>query len=914
MGLMRHTFLRHRATLLAGLIGGGLLPGSATSSATGAGGPVSTTTLTVQSTGDGAVELRGAGGILARVVLATPPLRRGTPTVRQVDVEGHRIAELRVPVRGRAAEEIWIAELGASRTARVIWSGVAGARDADEETSVAVEVTPDRIFEYQTAAQVSRCDEEPVRLFTRAWDFGGGKFRPVLSAPPPAAPAPQRLTARRGDPAMPATRPLGGFHFTAASTTEGAGGEAGALAAPTALDDGDPRTVWAEGLGGDGRGEFLTARATAGHYRVRGFRIVPGDASKAGSFKAKNRLKSVAVVLGPEADRHFDVDFPDDPAAGGERNAAVPYWVAFPRPIDAACLTVIIRDVYPGNEKRPPGGGGTTAISDLEVFTELDDASGMERLITDISTGVDCQSRLPLLVALGEPGVAAAAKAISTGGAAGVGRECLVEALSRLDGTLRSAPALEALTSALVGASAAEERLASETLRRAQKNGGPVPLPAIVSLATAEPPITAPDRVRAVRLLAALEGAQALAGLLTVAGAEAPELRLAVVQALGRSPAATVPLVIAAIDRARATGGAPGARREADLIRALPSLSARAPQDRGQAVEAVRRSLATSPSFEVRARAILALGQLGANEPSPGSAGQVDINRAPDGAPTTTVPPSVGKTAGGPAGFVSDLVSDLASVREQSTDAVLRFLAARELGTLSGPSSLVPLRAALTDVDPRVRETAAQGLGFHRDSASEAVLIAAAKAEPWPFARRAQVEALSKTCGAPARELLARAIERDVDEVRRASLVGLVRCHDPRARPTLLATLKNRHASAALRELSGALLGELGDHTVTPELADTVATLVNEAEGDLAIEGVATSAIRSLGRLGGAAAAGAAARAAADTRHPAYHRVAMESLGQMCDPDQGAKAIAAARAGRDPALAAAAEKAQQRCR
>ena len=96
------------------------------------------------------------------------------------------------------------------------------------------------------------------------------------------------------------------------------------------------------------------------------------------------------------------------------------------------------------------------------------------------------------------------------------------------------------------------------------------------------------------------------------------------------------------------------------------------------------------------------------------------------------------------------------------------------------------------------------------------------------------------------------------------------------------------------------MLGELGDHTVTPELADTVGALVNEAEGDLAIEGVATSAIRSLGQLGGAAAAGAAARAAADTRHPAYHRVAIESLGQMCDPDQGAKALAAARAGRDP--------------
>ncbi|MES1157550.1 MAG: HEAT repeat domain-containing protein, partial [Haliangium ochraceum] len=327
------------------------------------------------------------------------------------------------------------------------------------------------------------------------------------------------------------------------------------------------------------------------------------------------------------------------------------------------------------------------------------------------------------------------------------------------------------------------------------------------------------------------------------------------------------------------SGGRPApARREADLLRALPTLGRRDPGDHAEAMRLLRRSLVTGRSFEVRARAVLALGELG-----------------------------------DPAG-----VPDLAAVREKSDDPVLRFLAARELGTLGesrspgGAAALEALRVGLQDQDPRVRETAAHGLGARRDQASEALLIAAAKDEPWPFARRAQIEALSRTCGPPARELLMRAMERDVDEVRRAALVGVVRCKDARAATTLLSTLKARRASATLRELAGALLGELGDRAVADALADALAALVNEAEADLAIEGVVVAALRSLGALGGPAAAGAAARLATDVRHP-YRALAVDVLGDICDPGAGARALAAVRAGTDAALATAAQTSERRC-
>jgi len=866
----------------------------------------------VVTVGDLAVELRSGETVLAHIGLRTPLPRRGSPILREVEVEGHRIAELRIPIRGgRSAEEIWIGELG-DKTPLVIWSGLVGPRDIDDETQIAVDVTPDGILEYQTAAQISRCDGEPVQLFPSAWDFNLGRFRPVRSRPPPVAP--WKVTARRGDPAMPTGHPISGFHFTAASTTAGAGNDARNLTAPTALDDGDPRTAWAEGLGGDGRGEFLTARASVGQYLIRGLRILPGDASSPGAFKASNRIKSLTVALGSDPQHHFEVEFPEDPAAAPERYRA-PYWIPLPTPTASTCVTVVIREIYRGSHSGAADDGGTTAISDLMVFTELDEPSGVDRLVTDMASGADCSSRVLLLQSIGAAAVLPAVRAIGT--ASGMGRECLIESVSRLDATARSEPALQALAGALVGASSTEERLIATTMARAQRAGTPAPVGKLAALlsgpstrstlsstpspssmstpsSTSSPPaptVTAADRARAARLLGSLVDLGATEALLAAAGTGSAETRLAIVEALAHSPGARLPAVVAAIDAGHARKDEESTRREADLIRILPAL-ARAGEstDRITALQSVLRALASSPSFEVRARSIGALGELG-GEPA---------------------------------------VAGLSEIRVRSDDAVLRFLSVRELTHLAsapadptGPdlqgspntdamAARAALRAGLRDADPRVRETAAQSLGALTDVVSEPLLIAAAKDEPWPFARRAQIEALSRSCGPPARDLLVRALERDVDEVRRASLIGLVRCRDRRARGALLQTLKNRRATAPLRELAATLLGELGDRQASGQLAEMVPGLVNEAEGDLAIEGVTVMALRSLAHLGGSEAARVAADLAVDAGHP-YRKVAIESLGEICDPVLGARALsAAARAGTDR-LAADAREAAQRC-
>ena len=246
-----------RRGLLAGLLV--LAAPLAPQSAAGADPATQQAAPQIATAPDGALEVRQDSAVLVRLEPRTAALRRGTPRIRLVEVDGHAIVETRLPVRGSASEEVWIHELAAPGTHATktsppgpapIWSGLTGPRDADEEIGVEIELTADRIVEYQTASQISRCDGETPRLFPRAWDFASGRFRSVVSPLPP--PAPQKLIARRGDPAMPAGRPIGGFHWIAASTTAAAGTDARNLTPPLAVDDGDPKTSWTEGLGGDG--------------------------------------------------------------------------------------------------------------------------------------------------------------------------------------------------------------------------------------------------------------------------------------------------------------------------------------------------------------------------------------------------------------------------------------------------------------------------------------------------------------------------------------------------------------------------------------------------------------------------------------------------------------------------------------
>jgi len=814
--------------------------------------------LTVAPAADGGLDIKDPKAIVAHVALKTAALRRGQPRLRQVAVDGHRVAELRVPIRGTPAEEVWVGDIAAK--ARVIWSGIAGPRDVDGETALGVDVDEDRVLEFQTSSIVTRCDG-PTRLFPRVYDFDAGKFRPVMSPLP--EPGIEKLVARRGDPAMPTGRPLGGFHWIAASSTRASGGDARALGSPVELNDADVGTAWAEGMGGDGRGEFVTARSTAGGYAVRGLRVFPGDGASLDAFRAKNRLRRFQIAFGPAREQRFDVEIPVDPAADAA-HWRDPFWVPLPKPMPASCVTVIVTEVALGKDAAPPKSFGAAAIGDLAVFTDIDSPQGAERLVADLAAAPDCGARLPLLVGMGQAAVLPTAQAVL--GAKGYARECLVEGLTTLEPAPKSPVVLEALAAAVAGASDKEERLVTAALSRASA----APVSPLAALLTSEKaPVD--DRVRAARVLGLLDDARAAEVLVDAVGHGPAPVRAAVVSAIGQAPKLRGQAVLAAL----AAGPRDGGPREADLLRALPAIVTRDPALRTDVVGSLRAALAPERSFEVRGRAVMALGSLGG----------------------------------------SGDAAALAEIREKGDEPVLRYLATRELAGLKPAAGVDPrpaLRGALTDADPRVRETAAVALGKHGDTTSAPALIAGAKQEPWPFVRRAELEALGELCAPGGAELMLRALGKDVDEVRRAALIGLVHCKDRRTRTVLLKKLAQQTESATVRELAAALIGETGDHGAAPELATVLRGLVNEAEADLALEGVAATALRALGRLGGPDAVGAAVTMAGDKRHP-YRSTAVEALGAMCDPVAGRATLRAIATGTEPGLAAAAQNAEKHC-
>jgi HEAT repeat protein len=840
--------------------------------------PVAPTSVQLSAAPGGALEIRSGADLIVRLELKTPPLRRGTPTLRELVVEGHRLAELRIPIRGAPGDEVWIGEVEArgghvSAGRRVIWSGTTGPRDVDGESSIWVEATPERVIEYQTAPEITRCDGQPPRLFLRAYDFNSGRFRPIL--PPLPAPAVDKLVARRGDPAMPAGRPIADFHWTAASTTRGAGSDARGLTAPVELGDGNPATSWAEGLGSDGRGEFLTARAAAGGYGVTGLRIFPGDGASPQAFRASNRLRRFQVALGPAPEQRFDVEIPDDPT-GRPASIQAPahwndsYWVPFPKPVVSSCLTVIVTEVAHGSAAAPPRSYGTTAIGEISIFTDADGPDGVNRLVKDLAAAPDCAARLPLVIGLGAAAVLPVAQTIPTASAAA--RECLVEALTAIEPVPQTPAVILALTGAVSGASEKEERLIGVALARA-------PALAVSPLADllSSPRASAADRARTARILGKIDDAQAAAALLAAVGSGPPALRSEIVDALGGAPHLRGDLVLAALagseqkdDRA--------AGRAADLARLIPAALKRSPENRAAALAALRGALAPDRAFELRARAIMALGSLGVG-----------------GDPAT-----------------------LAGLGAGSDDPVVRFLATRELGGMKtgGGATAVDLRpalrAALADPDPRVRESAAAGLGNQADAGATGALIVGAKQEPWPFVRRAEIEALGRLCGDGAGDLLLRATERDVDEVRRAALVGLARCKDSRAQTVLLHTLGRRNDNASLRALAAGLLGEVGGPAVAGQMATALRRIVVESEADLAIEGVAIATLRALARLGGAEAVATAVWLAADTRHP-FQTAAVGALGVLCDPGAGQATLQRMAAGPEAPLSREAARAEKRC-
>jgi HEAT repeat protein len=362
--------------------------------------------------------------------------------------------------------------------------------------------------------------------------------------------------------------------------------------------------------------------------------------------------------------------------------------------------------------------------------------------------------------------------------------------------------------------------------------------------------------------------AEARARLIASVGRGSPSLRKSLREIVLGLKGPMLAATLAALD---ATPAAESERR-ADLLLVMGALAAHEPDLVPAAVSALRAPLHGTASFEEKARAIDGLG------------------------------------------FVHDpaAIDELIDVRAHNDDGVLRSLATNQLVGAEGAAVVAALRSALEDADPRVRETAAAGLGRKDDKSSATAIIAGAKQEPWPQVRRAEIAALGELCTAEGDELLTRAFRRDSSEVRQAALIGLAHCYQAKATGLLMRTLGRLAESADMRSLAARLLGERKDPKTAHGLAEALARLLVESQADLSLEAVVADSAMALATIRGEEAIAALVSLLSDAR-PSVQRMAVEALGVVCDPGPGAAALKKAAASKDEAVAIPAATALVNC-
>ena len=367
------------------------------------------------------------------------------------------------------------------------------------------------------------------------------------------------------------------------------------------------------------------------------------------------------------------------------------------------------------------------------------------------------------------------------------------------------------------GATDKEERLVTAALSRAAA----VPLsPLAALLASEKAPVD--DRARAARVLGTLDDARAAEVLIGALGTR-PRAAAGGGRAarLGTRPSCPARRCWRRSPPDRTTA----APREADLLRALPAVVKRDPARRAEALGSLRAALAPERSFEVRGRAVMALGTLGARGRSGGA---------------------------GPA------------AREQR----------RSGAALPGDA-----RAGGADPGGRRRRSRAPPCAARSPTAIRACArprrwrwASWATSNPRPGAdRRAPSRSRGRSCGAPswrrsatcARPAPAISMLRAIAQGRRRGAPGRAGRRWSAARTSARATvlLQDRRAARTRRRPCASWRRRCSANRATTTRRRSsrrrCARLVNEAEADLALEGVAATALRALARLGGPDAVGA---------------------------------------------------------
>jgi HEAT repeat protein len=785
-----------------------------------------------------------AGTKLGRLPLPPPPR-----SLRQTSVVVAGRTLLHVLVRGKGDRSAEL--LSAEGAAEPLFAGTTGPQDKDGEWSRHLRVDGAGVLLYQRREGALRCDGSPVFLFPKLYDFAQARFRPV--SPVVRAAGLVELRAERQAAGAPAGAPLNSFSLRFASTNLGDDGEALGLGAPREAEDDRLESAWAEGMGGAGIGEFLTAQSHPSPYRLRAIRIVPGDAASRRAFREANRLRSVLLLLGPKLG--FRVRFPRDPLKD-PGSPSDPYWAILPEPVATTCASVVIEEVYPGALAR--GGGGRTAISELRFFTELEFAGGIVQLARDLDGKDEPRGKaaVAILSRLGATALPIAGKDLATAPEHALPRRLSVLLSLRLP---ESAPALAALLPRLTRASRGLAIEGLVALGSAAENP-------ILALLTSK--IDEELQAELLRALGLLGGDRVRLALLERAGLGSTLLRSAAVDALGSLGRPED--LAATLEAAVGAGARP--RRQADLVHALGRLGR---ADRAAVTRRLGELWSSTSDFETRYRILASIGRL-----DPG-AGLSTLSRG---------------------------VSD--------TDPVLRWFSVEQLRRVPGATADGLLRRALADRHPPVRAGAAIALASRPrgDGVVGRELARLLERERWTFVLAATSEALGSHCVPEGIAALRRAFGSGNPGYDLKALLSFARCAPPTLGAELLALGQDRKRRTPIRVRALAIFTPSLARSQLDPLARLFGELRRGAAQSEAEEAVAVAAARALTVAGGASAADALADALALDPHETIRTAAALGLGRLCSKQSAETLRRASEGDSASSVRRAADGALRRCK
>jgi hypothetical protein len=514
-------------------------------------------------------------------------------------------------------------------------------------------------------------------------------------------------------------------------------GEGDIPAAPRALER-PGAAYWAEGRGGIGRGEFVTARLERAGLAVRALAITVSPPDPVAERLGRPRTLWLVGDAGPP----LHVTIPEDAA----RHPGRRYWITPETPLAWGCVSLVLDDAY-----LPTGtneAATRTAIAGLEAYTDVDFEGGIERLVRGlVGDGPDAGQATEALTRIGDEAVAPIAAAWAR--MSSVGRR---RALRVFAAAARSVAAPRAASAVAPSSDLTDARGAA--------------IDALVT-AAGDPDAAIRDEAIAALARAGVAGREGLVRA-TADGGAALE---AAVRSLADAGATAIVPILEAI--ARPGGTERPALRDA-LTRAL-----RAGGD-GAREEASRWLAAQERASD--ARAAIALGLASAPEGAPLAGTLV----AP--APATDAPfPERHRLVLAAARLPADDAGDtwLAATAREAPEWMLRAAALEALATRRSPHVATAAREALGDDYPRVRVAALRILDASREATDALALLA--RRDPWPVVRVAALTELGRRDAALpiVREALGDARE----SVRAAAVAALTHAGDADAWPLVAARL-----------------------------------------------------------------------------------------------------------------------------